>query len=752
MTITVTNIVAGPFATTGAAQVLGFAFKAFTDVELEVFYVDGDDDVIVDPDDYAVALNEDLAGARAEGGTVTITMAAGRNLYVRADPLFDQAQVWTNQGARLSNLNEALDRATLRLLRLRYDIDRGVAGAEAALAAAQAARDAAEAALAETIQQIADAPNLVGNKVDKAANGGDFSDPSAVLVNLTYVAPGVGAVAEDARAAIRRLAAFPEQYGAAVGTGGDDTVALQKLFTASKNVRFTRGAAYRVSAALVMQTGTRIDGNGATITQLTDNTPIFDGRGAADIEVFDLTAVGKRTDYVHSSGSLALCFRTDAGSDNWNIHHNRFRWFSCAVMLTVASVDRLRFCDNDITGPGLAVNGGCLLAPTTSVNYGIVAKGTSITVCRNTVRDTAQGLFVGLDTIGFQFDGNIIENTLVEHGIYGDTGIKGGTINGNKIKDTILDGIKVQVSNAGNPIEDVEVSHNVLRNIGGNALGAPSSSFPVTVFAKSLSFVGNLVEDCSGYGIIARGVLDSVFQGNVLNRCGDAVRYRSCTAVSFVANVINECQANAFADEASNVDCVIEGNFIYRPGQLGGAGSETLAINLTSGVRTRVRNNTIIGDPAKTRYGIWNNGATDTEISFNVVSNVTETGARLVTGTLARCAGNRFSGALGPMLGLPATPLSGDLSHLGFTGSAAPAAGGPFYLNSFVRNNDVALGEPFGWVCTDGGNPGTWYPVAPIGMVQGAAQADSTAVALADLVTDFNALLAKLRAARVILT
>jgi hypothetical protein len=130
MTITVDNLVAGPFVTTGVAQNLPFTFKAFTDAEVEVYrsLVDGAE-VLVDPDAYSVALNENVDGSRAEGGAVTITWPAGASLYVRAAPSRGQAQTWTNQGARLSNLNEALDRLTLLFLRQGLDMDRAVAEA-----------------------------------------------------------------------------------------------------------------------------------------------------------------------------------------------------------------------------------------------------------------------------------------------------------------------------------------------------------------------------------------------------------------------------------------------------------------------------------------------------------------------------------------------------------------------------------------------------------------------------------------------
>lgn len=160
MTITVTNLVAGPFTATGLPQNLPFAFKAFTASELEVYYeVDGVQ-VVIDDGEYAVTLNENVDGTRAEGGSVAITWGGiGAQLYVAAAPDFDQDQVWSNQGSRLVNLNEALDRAALRDGKLAAQFARfalydpteqanaAAAVALAAKAAALAAQDAAEDAL-----------------------------------------------------------------------------------------------------------------------------------------------------------------------------------------------------------------------------------------------------------------------------------------------------------------------------------------------------------------------------------------------------------------------------------------------------------------------------------------------------------------------------------------------------------------------------------------------------------------------------
>lgn len=112
MTITVTDLVAGPFVPTGGEQILPFEFKAMSAAEVEVVQVLDGVEVAVD---FTLTPNTDLAGAIIEGGEVTVTADADLGeIYVRAAPSFEQGQHWSDTGSSMSALNEALDRGTLR--------------------------------------------------------------------------------------------------------------------------------------------------------------------------------------------------------------------------------------------------------------------------------------------------------------------------------------------------------------------------------------------------------------------------------------------------------------------------------------------------------------------------------------------------------------------------------------------------------------------------------------------------------------
>ena len=159
MTITVTDIEAGPFVATGAAQTVSYTFMTLTDAEIDVFYDDGHGRVLIDPSLYTVAPNKNVGSAK-EGGSVVLDVGAAptaSSIYLRAAPRDDRDLVWSNVGSRLRNLNDEQDRLTLRLLVLNDTLSRNVDGmAEAGAEAGQiAGAEAAEAVVATKAEKAA---------------------------------------------------------------------------------------------------------------------------------------------------------------------------------------------------------------------------------------------------------------------------------------------------------------------------------------------------------------------------------------------------------------------------------------------------------------------------------------------------------------------------------------------------------------------------------------------------------------------
>lgn len=222
MTVTVTSIVAGPFTLTGGSDVLPFTFLAITADEVEVYTRAGDIETIIAPADYTVTLNTEPSGVHAEGGSVTVTGKTG-TAYVRANPLRTQEVVWNNQGSRLVNLNENLDRATMVALRQQYDTEKLVLG-EVTPGVIDAAVQAAFEPLADgkldvTAGNIGDAAAKTAFRtaVGAASTADIAGKANTDLVNATFLPEGSAALAR----AVNEKIALSRSIGDRMGADSD---------------------------------------------------------------------------------------------------------------------------------------------------------------------------------------------------------------------------------------------------------------------------------------------------------------------------------------------------------------------------------------------------------------------------------------------------------------------------------------------------------------------------------------------------
>lgn len=124
MTVTVTDIMAGPFYPNGVTTAFPFDFKVPSGDELRVFAVLADVETTLDPGLYSVAISPDT-----EGGTVNFTLPPAASLgalYIEAEPSFGQAANFNNNGFLPRTLNPNFDRAAIRDLWLRGRVDRSL--------------------------------------------------------------------------------------------------------------------------------------------------------------------------------------------------------------------------------------------------------------------------------------------------------------------------------------------------------------------------------------------------------------------------------------------------------------------------------------------------------------------------------------------------------------------------------------------------------------------------------------------------
>lgn len=123
MAVSSVDTLTGPYTTNGVTTTFPFTFKAMDESEVRVFRIASTGiETEISPGAYDVTLEDD-------GGSVIFTEApaAGDPLYIGTDPDFTQQITFENQGAFLPEvMNEALDRAAVRTLAIKRDVDRSI--------------------------------------------------------------------------------------------------------------------------------------------------------------------------------------------------------------------------------------------------------------------------------------------------------------------------------------------------------------------------------------------------------------------------------------------------------------------------------------------------------------------------------------------------------------------------------------------------------------------------------------------------
>ena len=263
-------------------------------------------------------------------------------------------------------------------------------------------------------------------------------------------------------------------YGADPTGVADSTTAIQAALTASKCVSFGNASdTYKINNTLVPQTGSTLIFNGATVTQAAYQKEMFNVTGTTGVTISGGNFVGFAEPwnsflypFVNTAASKASCV---AGSSvtNLSVRNNTFTGFCYSPLYVKSSGVNIEFVDNFVTGPGVAV-----LGPPTSGRRnctGVTILGNGVTIRGNTIQDTAQGMIIGQESTDVVVDGNIIKNTLVEHGMYCDTGIQRLTISNNLIHNTCGMGMKVQWYNDAVLTQvpsDMTIIGNVIQNTG----------------------------------------------------------------------------------------------------------------------------------------------------------------------------------------------------------------------------------------------------------------------------------------------
>ena len=377
-------------------------------------------------------------------------------------------------------------------------------------------------------------------------------------------------------------------YGADPTGVADSTVAIQSALTASKLVSFgDAGDTYKISGTLTVQTGSTLIFNGATVTQTALQTPMFDVRNTLGVTIsggnlvgalmttatagafvigrkytiltvgttsftsigasantigiaFTATGVGSGTGTVstffNSAASLDMGIRGDSTTSNLSVYNNTFTRFAYSPLYVTTAGTNIQFIDNIVTGPGASV-----LSPASNGFRnctGVTIIGNGVTIRGNTIQDTAQGIIVGQQSTDVVIDENIIKNTLVEHGMYCDTGIQRLTISNNLIHNTCGMGMKVQWYN--DPVltqvpSDITIVGNVIYNTGTEPT---ISGDGILVYNSAPATMGTL----SGVTVASPAVFTTVAAHGLV--VGDIISINGVVgmvnAASAVANTLND--------------------------------------------------------------------------------------------------------------------------------------------------------------------------------------------------------------------
>lgn len=395
---------------------------------------------------------------------------------------------------------------------------------------------------------------------------------------------------------------YPEQLGAVGDGSNDDTEAVQSAMDVFKRLIFRPGKTYKVSDTLVLDTGHRLFGHGATLktTASPANSEslvhwgVFWGDTKQDIviegfqfDTSDMTAA--------PSGATTIRTISMSRCDNILIHNNHFDVAGGATALrgctNFAVVNNYVFVDSMPTNADGAIDqwgqdGSDIHSFVVSHNvidgngearWGILVNGLefggsifdahSFSVCNNQIRDCdLDAIWVGGNVIGEGAearDATITGN--VAHGCRKGISLsecRDMTVSGNTLRDVVSVGVHVwENSGAGAGFGGSKI------NITGNDIagtGSPSGTPPAIwlEYASDCFVSGNNVDDSSFHFGVALG---SETERNVVvgNRIPSSINTKFSNSSSYLTNILSGATYTPTLTGTANVTSVANGNCWY---------------------------------------------------------------------------------------------------------------------------------------------------------------------------------------------
>lgn len=506
----------------------------------------------------------------------------------------------------------------------------------------------------------------------------------------------------------------------AVGDGvANDTAAIQLALDRALRVQFAAGATYRVSSTLTLRNGHALVMQGATIQQLTDQTPVFDATSRQDVTIEGGRFTGKaEASYNNTPSSQAIAIKAP-GAVRLCVRNNYFSGFYYSPLMVNVAGTNIEFSHNVVVGPGAPVLGVDVNRRNTT---GATILGNNVRVFGNDISGTASGLIIAQGSRRVTVGNNVIHDLVNEHGMYVDTGVKELAITGNVVYNTGVagTGIKVQhYDSFGVVPEGITITGNTVRSTGGDGiLIINTDGNAAAIFAGGVVITGNSVYSTGQHGINVRNARGCVVSGNTVEQTTNSGMYVSrCSAINVSGNSIRETGNSGIFDDGTSGDVTYMGNIM----SLIGTNPAADCGFLVQGVNEhQFINNVVRGTALRTFYGLFITAApatlATTEIRGNSFTGSAQLGLRLpaAAGQLRYFGENKLSGSAGQDTGqsIPGTLVRGQHEDIWY-GSAAPTTG-THNQGKVVFSRFPAASGRMGWVCVVGGTPGTWKGFGPV--------------------------------------
>lgn len=469
-----------------------------------------------------------------------------------------------------------------------------------------------------------------------------------------------------------------------------------------------------ISGTLNVPSGSRIDMSQGSITQNANLTPTFKLNNVNNVRFRNVKIVGKGTDHQNNSGVYAACGIWLAGTTTTDVHIDggEITGVTGAGIYVSDNLSGFRIRNVKIVGPGepaitpVTTNYGACIAMSTASDF-------EVTGCDLSLH--GQGVVTG-EINDFRISHNYIHDITGQHGLYLEPGARFAIV-GNVIKNTCLQGIKLQIPISSSPDADMgTIAGNSVTAAGSHCIlltqipGNTPRLRRITISGNTLSSVGV----GGGDGIAMFYVAGITITGNSIYNVQNGIRATTGTGLTIGLNRVNTAQLSgvAFTDIT---DSELVNNRIIDPGALDN-GSAEYGIQIagaSSGIK--VDGNTVSDSTGHMRYGLFlsmtGSGQASCVVRNNDFSGATDYGARCDnTQSIKEWANNVCAGTLGEILNFPTGLIIKGSTKGRYIGTAAPTTG-TYRQGDRVDNSTPVTGGPIGWVCVAAGTPGTWAPV-----------------------------------------